>query len=218
MAEQQTLKCCACKEDVPLSGFSKDNSRKASHRFGLDYTCRGCKAERRERQIKEHPDHVRKMKNDWAQNNREKCRESSKRYRSNNIEKERAKSHNRYLYLKKERPEKLREYHRNSRVNNPLKYAFGYYRKNAKSRGRYWGLSFEEFSLFQCECLYCGDEMGAVGIDRVDSSKGYIMGNVVPCCPTCNAMKTDHPQDYFINHCRKIAVNHGIPDPNECEP
>jgi hypothetical protein len=36
------------------------------------------------------------------------------------------------------------------------------------------------------------------GIDRVDSTKGYIHGNVVPCCGECNAMKSALPLAGFL--------------------
>lgn len=36
------------------------------------------------------------------------------------------------------------------------------------------------------------------GIDRIDSSRGYIPGNVVPCCKFCNFAKKDYTLDYFL--------------------
>ena len=36
------------------------------------------------------------------------------------------------------------------------------------------------------------------GLDRVDSSLGYIHGNVVPCCGECNAMKSKLPLDEWF--------------------
>jgi hypothetical protein len=35
------------------------------------------------------------------------------------------------------------------------------------------------------------------GIDRIDSSIGYIEGNVVSCCSKCNTAKSDMPFDEF---------------------
>jgi hypothetical protein len=46
------------------------------------------------------------------------------------------------------------------------------------------------------------------GIDRVDSSMGYVAGNVVPCCSTCNRMKLDHSYDDFIAHIKKIVAHY----------
>lgn len=46
-------------------------------------------------------------------------------------------------------------------------------------------------------CNYCKNtcylqnNIGARGIDRIDSMYGYIPGNIVPCCSTCNYMKSN---------------------------
>jgi hypothetical protein len=74
----------------------------------------------------------------------------------------------------------------------------------------------------QLNCAYCGKEPSNVyrlrykvdgvhqrgvdpsmevrwsGLDRIDSSKGYEYGNVVPCCGECNAMKSKLPLDVFL--------------------
>ena len=52
-------------------------------------------------------------------------------------------------------------------------------------------------------CVYCGAEK-ANGIDRIDSSIGYIQGNVVPCCSICNWMKNALSVEEFYNHIDKI--------------
>lgn len=36
------------------------------------------------------------------------------------------------------------------------------------------------------------------GVDRIDSSKGYEFGNVVPCCKYCNMAKMDHTLKEFL--------------------
>ena len=50
------------------------------------------------------------------------------------------------------------------------------------------------------------------GIDRVDSSKGYLPNNVVACCTTCNRMKLDHSRNEFITHLKSIIAH------LECKP
>ena len=44
------------------------------------------------------------------------------------------------------------------------------------------------------------------GIDRICSSKGYIQGNVVTCCRTCNVAKSDMSYKEFINHITKRSA------------
>jgi len=51
-------------------------------------------------------------------------------------------------------------------------------------------------------CTYCKNNSignnGARGIDRIDSTIGYIFENVTPCCKTCNLMKNVMPvTDFF---------------------
>jgi len=43
------------------------------------------------------------------------------------------------------------------------------------------------------------------GIDRIDNSKGYIEGNMVPCCKICNWMKSDKSSIDFIQKCKDIS-------------
>lgn len=55
-------------------------------------------------------------------------------------------------------------------------------------------LTFDEYLLFEgLPCHYCGGERETTGtgLDRKDSSKGYEVENVVPCCRDCNTAKSD---------------------------
>jgi hypothetical protein len=68
--------------------------------------------------------------------------------------------------------------------------------QRAKNRKIDFSLTFEEYieSISQ-PCFYCSDYFGKVeagiGLDRVDSSEGYLKQNVVSCCKTCNIIKHD---------------------------
>jgi hypothetical protein len=42
------------------------------------------------------------------------------------------------------------------------------------------------------------------GIDRVDNTRGYELGNVVACCAWCNKMKMDHGITDFLDKIEKI--------------
>jgi len=50
-------------------------------------------------------------------------------------------------------------------------------------------------SLVSQPCHYCQYQLGSksksVGLDRLDSAKGYVLGNVVSCCRMCNVIKSD---------------------------
>lgn len=45
------------------------------------------------------------------------------------------------------------------------------------------------------------------GIDRIDNSKGYILGNVVPCCYQCNTAKLNYTLDNFKSWVKNVYNN-----------
>jgi hypothetical protein len=88
------------------------------------------------------------------------------------------------------------------------------YQNHALERGLAWQLSYQEFcDITSQACYYCGmspqnksktgDTYGDFvynGVDRVDNTQGYLSGNVVPCCKTCNWMKNQFTKDEFLTH------------------
>jgi hypothetical protein len=88
---------------------------------------------------------------------------------------------------------------------------FGKYKKNAKDRGIPFDLTREEFVAFvDQECAYCGtlnsnsfrlkrgDCVSYNGVDRMNSDKGYTLGNCVPCCKHCNTAKMDRKLKEYV--------------------
>ena len=78
------------------------------------------------------------------------------------------------------------------------------------------GILFEEFfELSQMNCFYCNskpcnsfgsgrsnlieDRFICNGLDRIDPSKGHTLDNCIPCCITCNKMKSDRSLTDFDN-------------------
>lgn len=77
------------------------------------------------------------------------------------------------------------------------------YLKRANRKGIAFEIPVEVFNrLCNLQCVYCGGN--ATGLDRVDSSEGYIEDNIVPCCSLCNTMKLNHSTDRFLSHVEKI--------------
>lgn len=96
-----------------------------------------------------------------------------------------------------------------------------YYRKNAKRDGRPFLLTKHEFRQM-CErpCTYCNappsppkgttharfnGQWKYNGLDRIDSSKGYTMSNVQPCCGLCNQLKSNLDEEVFLQHIKRIV-------------
>ena len=61
-------------------------------------------------------------------------------------------------------------------------------------------------NMIEEPCHYCKNTFteGARGIDRIDSTKGYLIGNIVPCCYSCNVMKNILSVEDFFNQLKKI--------------
>jgi hypothetical protein len=84
----------------------------------------------------------------------------------------------------------------------PVKYRKYLY--SANKRCISFSLSVYQFNVITSGlCRYCGSG-SKIGIDRVDSSIGYELGNCVPCCTSCNWMKLNSSINDFLSHIKKI--------------
>lgn len=112
----------------------------------------------------------------------------------------------------------------NTRAGNKLPYgvaSFNMVYKNYSNAAKRRSLSFEIskddfYALSLQNCFYCNStpknkmkittngEFVYNGIDRVDNSKGYIYGNVVPCCGTCNKAKNNMGHKEFIGWIKSV--------------
>ena len=98
---------------------------------------------------------------------------------------------------------------------------FGRYRASAKKRGFVFDIDKPLFRLFvTLPCNYCGQPPKSIwptdsknelngsftysGLDRVDSSVGYISTNIAPCCKICNYMKQSLSESEFLTHIQQI--------------
>lgn len=95
------------------------------------------------------------------------------------------------------------------------------YKNNAKNRGIAFELTEDQaIETMKQDCHYCKappqnrttsggnnqtDYVLHSGIDRVDNSRGYEQGNVVPCCKVCNLAKRDMSEREFLTWVHRIA-------------
>jgi hypothetical protein len=113
------------------------------------------------------------------------------------------------------------------------------YKKRAIKTGLEFNISKDEFrQLTQEKCHYCGTKPNNIsyrgkrgtyktgkylsqyvynGLDRIDSSKGYTLDNVVPCCGICNHAKHTMSYEEFIIWLHSI-VQHQIKKGGTCPP
>lgn len=119
---------------------------------------------------------------------------------------------------KKEMGERLRVSNKGREPVNKLgatEAIFRNYKTNAKRRNKAFKLSLKEFEKFIfSNCFYCGNppcnffrfrkNLAINGIDRLDSTLGYIRKNCVSCCNMCNIMKNDYSLGEFLDQVNKI--------------
>lgn len=100
-----------------------------------------------------------------------------------------------------------KKYHKLPDNEAVLHRVYNVYKNSAKKRNLDFRLSLSEVKeLIFCKCYYCDSDPSNTqifnkrstgipysGIDRVDNSKGYFIGNVVPCCKECNFLKQRVP-------------------------
>jgi hypothetical protein len=79
----------------------------------------------------------------------------------------------------------------------------------AVKRGIEWAITDDEaLTMIKTPCFYSGiyePEVHTTGIDRIDSSDGYVKGNVVPCNGFVNIMKECLDAWTFVELCAKVA-------------
>lgn len=95
---------------------------------------------------------------------------------------------------------------------------YNMYRCSARRRALVFEISYDRFKQITKEnCTYCGSPPTLIkkhphyygeyvynGMDRKDSSIGYIEINVTACCKTCNYMKLALGEKEFLAHIEKI--------------
>jgi hypothetical protein len=83
---------------------------------------------------------------------------------------------------------------------------FAEYKHDAKKKNRTFEITFEQFMTFwQKPCIYGRCSIKTIGLDRIDSSVGYIISNIVPCCRTHNSMKSNLTHEEFVAMCKKVV-------------
>lgn len=104
--------------------------------------------------------------------------------------------------------------------------AYKVYKYRAKKMSRDFEVSVERFiELCSKNCHYCnarpknravaaklknqfkGYVWAYNGIDRIDPSKGYVPGNMQPCCFRCNLAKSNMGYKEFLAFIKKIYNN-----------
>jgi len=92
------------------------------------------------------------------------------------------------------------------------------YKAGAKRRNLEFSLTKEQFkNITSCHCYYCdapptylygrkelkNGKYPGNGVDRLDNAEGYVLGNCVACCITCNNAKRELSVPDFFEWIRR---------------
>ena len=111
---------------------------------------------------------------------------------------------------------------RNIGDKNTSKNTYRNYRSRARSRNINFNLSYTDFmNIILLPCVYCNNTETSyfnpqnsweetfryTGIDRINSSLGYELNNVQPCCKWCNMAKSDRTEKEFLQWVRNVYAS-----------
>lgn len=111
---------------------------------------------------------------------------------------------NRYTRCSK----KCQERHIFSSKESKLRIRYSQYRHRITKKNKKFDITLDLFKeLVLSKCVFCKKEPNPFNtIDRIDSNLGYVVGNILSCCLTCNLFKSNMNINEFISHVQKIKT------------
>ena len=208
--------CTVCCKDYPPEMF--EGAR------GTTLTCKNCRDANKRADEKRDAEHVNELarknaqkperkavKAAWNEKNYESvalyCLNHRQKMIENDLDGYHAHNAEMMKAWRDKNPEKVLAANK-KRCEN-IEYAYGNYKRTAELKQLDFELSEEEFNeLVKTECSYCGimQEKGFNGIDRLDSTVGYIASNCVSCCAMCNYMKGCLDKNIFLQRVEHIMT------------
>ncbi len=216
-----TKQCSTCCKTKPLSEFVNNNNSNELK------TCIACREDNKKQDYKRDREHVnalsransqkperKAVKQEWKENNYDKVAEYWINARSRQINED----HEAYLQKQAANMKQWRENNSdkvdeiNKKQQQNINYFYQNYKHKSETYGQEFQLSKEEFeSIVKQPCGYCGQDgkKGFVGIDRMDSQKGYVIDNCISCCIVCNRMKGSTDNITFLKRIEHILTHNG---------
>ena len=183
----ETKICSICGLEKPLSKFAKKSDRPS----GVSYCCILCNRARHKKYYDENPERAQAYRDMTAEQRQEY---DKLRYEEN---KEEIRQHQTEYY--KENSAKVMEQQREALKENPAKGLLKLAKQRVKSSG--WELTITEEDIVVPEfCPVFGvrlefgrmaDRDNSPSLDRIDSTKGYVPGNVAVICWAANKLKSN---------------------------
>ena len=209
--------CSTCCKEVENSLFIGVNG-------GSTKTCKVCRDNNHIQDQKRDKEHVNALhrisdkkperiakKAEWKEENYEKvvmyCLNHRQRQIDDNIGEYLERNAQQAKKWRNNNPDKVKVINQN-KINN-INLQYGIYLRCAEDKNLNFEISQEEFNkLVKEPCHYCEviQERGFNGIDRLDSTMGYVMDNCMSCCKICNYMKGSLPIDVFLKRIEHILT------------
>lgn len=183
----ETKVCAICGIEKPLSEFAKKSDRPT----GVSYCCTLCNRERKKTWYEENKEEVKQERD----SRREEIREYDRQIYAKNQPSVRIRQKDYYG----ENSDKVMAQQREALKENPAKGLLKLAKQRVKSSG--WELTITEEDIQVPEfCPVFGvrlefgrmdDRDNSPSLDRIDSTKGYIPGNVAVICWAANKLKSN---------------------------
>lgn len=218
----QSSTCTTCLQTYCISEF---RGRTEFTKDTVLKTCSKCRDQNKVQDAKRSREHVNELartnskkperievKKAWVEENREKVSlywmNSRGRQIGAGVEEYLERNAENARKWRERNPEKMRIV--NEEKKNCITKSFKTYQRSAFTKNLDFELSEEEFyATVMMPCYYCDksrDDRDFNGIDRLDSSRGYIEGNFVSCCSTCNFTKGSLSEEVFIKRVEHILT------------
>lgn len=213
--EKQCSVCCKLK---PMESFQG--------KLGETKTCLLCRKTNQRADEKREKEHVRELANQnakkperkvvkqaWKEANYEKVSgywiEARARLIESNLEGFLKRNAEQAKHWRDANPNKVKLI--NQQKNDNIDYHFINYERSAETKQLEFTITKGDFmDMVVVPCYYCGiiQSKGFNGIDRLDSTQGYTMDNVVSCCEMCNMIKKCSSPTIFVNRAKHISIFH----------
>ena len=215
--EEGMKRCTACLQEFELESFQGTR--------GATLTCKVCRDANKRADLARDKEHVRELgrknsakperievKKEWKEKNYEKVAsywiDARKRLIESDLEGYLKKNAEISKHWREINPEKVAEM--NQLRNEDVNYHYQIYKRSAMIKILEFTITEEEYLLKVVNpCYYCRiiQEKGFNGLDRLDSTIGYTLENIVSCCQMCNMMKGSLGPTIFIHRCEHILTN-----------
>ena len=231
---EQMKTCRKCGVEKPILDFGKRNNT-------FKAECKSCVAlqdrmwrennkekvlEKAKKYRENNPEKIKEAMRKWLLNNRDKALANTKKWREENLEYSREKARQWYEQNKEKALETKIKRRANLTVDERLELIFKNTLKGHVKRRIEFNITLEDIKTLWSNqnglCIYTklplspkGYQLNTISLDRIDSSKGYIVGNIQLVCSAINRMKSTYSEIEFVYFCNLVSLNSSIIDNSE---